>query len=220
LLAPDLITAASKAPPSVTVDKAHGRAIGSAIGGRIHAADCIRISAIPLPTALNSSSGVMANSLLPIWCSATSPQPVMLIGFRIPVPINMSHLILPPWLLQNRILVMIICMLVIVRAFLYLISVIQKYIHHIVLSPYLMFFMFLQSRNLYSLFRNFVLTIMFVLNFTLECFMSRISTLMKSFSQVRVKMVSMPWPSLPSRQFLKPIGLPTLLPLSTYGIVD
>jgi len=96
LLAPDLITVASKAPPSVTVDKAHGRAIGSVIGGRIHAANYVRISAIPLPTALNSSSGVMANSLLPIWCSATSPQPVLLIGFRIPVPINMSHLILPP----------------------------------------------------------------------------------------------------------------------------
>jgi hypothetical protein len=46
------------------------------------------------------------------------------IGFRILVPINTSHQILPPWLLQNRILVMIICMLVMVRAFLYLISVI------------------------------------------------------------------------------------------------
>jgi len=96
LLAPDLITAASKAPPSVTVDKDHDRAIGSAIGGRIRAANCVRISAIPLPIVLNSSSGVMANSLLPIWYSATSPQLVLLIGFRIPVPINMSHLILPP----------------------------------------------------------------------------------------------------------------------------
>jgi hypothetical protein len=38
----------------------------------------------------------MANSLLPIWCSAISPQPVLLIDFRIPVPINTSHLILPP----------------------------------------------------------------------------------------------------------------------------
>jgi len=92
LLAPDLITAASKTPPSVTI----GRALGSAIGGRIHAANCVRISAIQLPIALNSSSEVMANSLLPIWCSAISPQSVLLIGFRIPVPINTSHLILPP----------------------------------------------------------------------------------------------------------------------------
>jgi hypothetical protein len=96
LLAPDLITAASKTPPSVTVGRAHSRALGSAIGGRIHAANCVRISAIQLPTILNSSSEVMANSLLPIWSSAISPQLVLLIGFRIPMPINTSHLILPP----------------------------------------------------------------------------------------------------------------------------
>ena len=96
LLAPDLITAASKTPHSVIVDKAHGRAIGNAIGGRIHAANCVRISTIQLPTVLNSSSRVMSNSLLLIWCSAISPQPVLLTGFRIPVPINTSHLILPP----------------------------------------------------------------------------------------------------------------------------
>jgi hypothetical protein len=61
LLAPDLITVASKALPSVIADKALGREIGSAIGGRIHAANYVRISAIPLPTVLNSSNGVMAN---------------------------------------------------------------------------------------------------------------------------------------------------------------
>jgi hypothetical protein len=92
LLAPDLITAAFRTPLLVTV----GRAFGSAIGGRIHAANCDKISAIQLPIVLNSSSKVMANSLLPIWCSTISPQPVLLIGFRIPVPINTSHLILPP----------------------------------------------------------------------------------------------------------------------------
>jgi hypothetical protein len=92
LLASDLITAASKTPPSVTI----GRALGSAIGGTIHTANCVRISAIQLPIALNSSSEVMANSLMPIWCSAISPQPVLLIAFQIPVPINTSHLILPP----------------------------------------------------------------------------------------------------------------------------
>jgi hypothetical protein len=96
LLAPDLITAASRTPPSVTVGRAHGRALGSAIGGKIHAANCVKISATQLPIVLNSNSEVMANNLLPIWCSAISPQPVLLIGFRIPVPINTSHLILPP----------------------------------------------------------------------------------------------------------------------------
>ena len=34
----------------------------------------------------------MANNLLPTWCSAISPQPVLLIGFQILVPINTSHL--------------------------------------------------------------------------------------------------------------------------------
>jgi hypothetical protein len=62
LLSPDLITAASKTPPSLTI----GRALGSAIGGRIHAANYVKILAIQLPIALNSSSEVMANSLLPI----------------------------------------------------------------------------------------------------------------------------------------------------------
>ena len=81
LLAPDLITAASKTSPSVTIGKARGRALGSAIRGRIHAANCVRILAIQLPIALNSSSEVMANNLLPTWCSAISPQPVLLIGF-------------------------------------------------------------------------------------------------------------------------------------------
>ena len=92
LLALDLITVASKTPPSVTI----GRALGSAIGGRIHAANYVKILAIQLPIALNSSSEVMANSLLPIWCNTISPQPVLLIGFQIPVLINTSHLILPP----------------------------------------------------------------------------------------------------------------------------
>jgi len=92
LLALDLITAAFKTPHSMTV----GRALGSATRGRIHAANCVRILAIQLPTVLNSSSKVMANSLLPIWCSAISPQPVLLIGFRISVQINTSHMILPP----------------------------------------------------------------------------------------------------------------------------
>ena len=69
LLAPDLITATFKTPPLVTIC----RALCSAIGGRIHAANYVRSSAIQLPIALNSSSEAMANNLLPIWCSAISP---------------------------------------------------------------------------------------------------------------------------------------------------
>jgi hypothetical protein len=80
-LVTDQIIAASKAPPSVIVDKVLGREIGSAVGGRIHAANYVKFFAIPLPTVLNSSSRVMATSLLLIWCSVISPQPVLLIGF-------------------------------------------------------------------------------------------------------------------------------------------
>jgi len=78
-----------------------------------------------------------------------------------------------------------------------------------------------QSRNPCFMFRNFVLIIMFILNFTPFCFMSRISTPMKYSSQDRVKMVSIPCPGLglPSRQFLKPIGLPASLLLLICGIV-
>ena len=58
-----------------------------------------------------------------------------------------------------------------------------------------------------KLFRNFISIIMFILSFTIFCFMSRISTPMKYSSQDRVKMVSTlcPCSGLPSRQFLKPI---------------
>jgi hypothetical protein len=96
LLAPDQITTASTAPPSVTINKVIGREIGSTIGGRIHAANYAKILAISLPTVLNYSSGVMASNLLQIWRSAISLQQVLPIGFRIPVPINTSHRILPP----------------------------------------------------------------------------------------------------------------------------
>jgi hypothetical protein len=137
------------------------------------------------------------------------------------VQINMSHLTLQHWLLQNHTMVMIICMLVMVRDFPYLILAIQNYIPHIIRSIYLMSCMFLQSRNPCFLFRNFVSIIMFILNFTIFCFMSRISTPMKYSSQDRVKMVSIlcPGSGLPSRQFLKPIGLHASLLLLICGIV-
>jgi hypothetical protein len=161
----------------------------------------------------------MVSSIVPIW-HRTILQ-VLLNGFRTSVQINTSHLTLQPWLLQNHTMVMIICMLVMVRDFPYLILVIPNYIPHIDLSLYLMSSIFLQSRNLCFLFRNFVLIIMFILNFNLFCFMSRISTPMKYFSRDRVKMVSIlcPGSSLLSRQFLKPIGLPAFLLLLICGIV-
>ena len=196
------------------------KVIGSAAGGRIHAANCVKHSAIQLFAALSFSTRAIDNSLAQIWHCVISPQLVLSIGFRTLVPINTLHLILRPWLLQNHILVMKICMLVMVRDFSYMISVILKYIHHIIFSLCLIFFMFLQLRNVCFLFRNSVSIIMFILNFTHFCFMSRISTPMKYSSQVRVKMVSMLCPGLPSHQFLKPIGLPAFLFLLIYGIVD
>jgi len=150
----------------------------------------------------------MDNILLQIWRWVMSPQLVLLIGFWKLAQINTLHLILQLWLLQNHISMMIICMLVMVRDFLYFISVILKYIHHIVLSPCLTFFMFRILQNVCFLFRNFVSITIFILNFTRLCFISRILTLMKNSSQVRVKMVSMLYPGFPSRQLFKHIGLP------------
>ena len=115
---------------------------------------------------------------------------------------------------------MIIYMLVMVKDSPYLILIVQKYIHLIVLSLFLMFFVFLPSGNVCFLFKNFILITMFILNFTILCFMSRISTPIKSFSKFRVKTFSMLCPGLLSRQFLKPIGLPIFLLLLIYGIVD
>jgi hypothetical protein len=55
--------------------------------------------------------------------------------------------------------------------------------------------------------QKFCLDKKFILNFTPLGFISRISTPMKYSSQVRVKMVFMLCLGLPSRQFLKLIGL-------------
>jgi hypothetical protein len=61
---------------------------------------------------------------------------------------------------------------------------------------------------------------LYALSKSLLYFMSRISTPMKSFSQVRVNMVFILCLGLPSRQFLKPIGVPAFLLLPIYGIVN
>jgi len=187
LLHPYLISAASLAPLIVMA----GRATGSAVGGKIHAANCAKHSAIQPLTTLNSSIEAMDNNLVQIWRCIIFPQQVLPIGFQTPVKINTLHLTLHVWLPQNHISIMIICMLVMVRDSPYIISVIQKYIHLIVLSLCLVFFMFLQSGNICFLFKNFVLITIFILNFTLLYFMSRISTPIKSISQVKVKMVFM-----------------------------
>ena len=78
----------------ITALKALGRALGSAIGGRIHAANYAKILATQPLIVLNSSSEIMANPL-PIWCSAIPLNLVLLSGFRTPAQISTSHPILP-----------------------------------------------------------------------------------------------------------------------------
>jgi len=63
LLHLDLISAASLTPPTVTVA---GKAIGSATEGRIHVANCAKLSAIQPLTALNSNIEAMGSSLVQI----------------------------------------------------------------------------------------------------------------------------------------------------------
>jgi len=65
--------------------KATSRAIGSAAGGKIHAANCANHLAIQPLTALNSSIGAMDSNLVQIWCCVIFPQQVLPIGFRTPV---------------------------------------------------------------------------------------------------------------------------------------
>ena len=67
LLHPDQIFIASITPPIVAKNKAIGREIGSATGGRIHAANCAKHSAIQPFTVLHFSTEAMNNNLVQIW---------------------------------------------------------------------------------------------------------------------------------------------------------
>ena len=113
---------------------------------------------------------------------------------------------------------MITCMLVMVRAFPYLILGILCYIHQNTLLPYLMFFMYLILPSHCFLFRNFIMIIMSILNFMSLCFMLKISTSRQCFFLVRVMMIYMLCPSLPPPQFLRLIGLFTYMFLLIFGI--
>jgi hypothetical protein len=114
---------------------------------------------------------------------------------------------------------MIICMLGIVRTLTYHILDILHYILQNAFLHYLMFFICLILPNHYYLFKNFIMIIMFILNFMLLCFMSRISSPRKFSFLVRVMMVFMSSPTLLSCQFLKPFGLLVSLQLPTYDII-
>jgi hypothetical protein len=114
---------------------------------------------------------------------------------------------------------MIICMLVTVRALTYHILDILLYIPQNTFLHYLMFFMCLILSNCCYLFKNFIVIIIFILNFTLLYFMSRISSPRKFSFPVRVMMVYMSSLSLLPRQFLKLFGLLASPQLPTCGIV-
>ena len=91
--------------------------------------------------------------------------------------------------------------------------------HQNVFLHYLMFFMCLILPNRCYLFKNSIVIIMFMLNFTLLCFMSRISSTRKFSFLVRVMMAFISSSSLLPRQFLKLFGLFASPRLSTCGIV-
>jgi hypothetical protein len=75
------------------------------------------------------------------------------------------------WSNLHPISIMIISMLVMIKAFLYLILDIPCYISQNALLPYLTFFMFLILPNHYFLLRNIFVIIMIILNFMHSCFM-------------------------------------------------
>jgi hypothetical protein len=162
----------------------------------------------------------MDNSWIPILYSVMSPLLTMWIDFWTLVQINTLHLLLRLWLGLNPILVMISCMLVMVKPFPYLILGILHYIPHNSLLPYLMFSMYLILQNHYFLFKNFVVIIMYILNFSHLCFMLRISLPRQCSFSVRVTMVSMFCLSLLPRQFLRLTSLFVSLLLLISDIVD
>jgi hypothetical protein len=115
---------------------------------------------------------------------------------------------------------LIICMLVMIRAFPYLILDILRYIHQNTLLPYLMFFMYLILPSHCFMFKNFIMIIMSILNFTSLYFIVRISTPRQCFFLVRATMISMFCPSFLPHQFLKLTCLLAYLFLLISDIVD
>ena len=125
-----------------------------------------------------SPSATQPCNVLSFAAVVISPLPILLLvrflpllGSRILVQTSTLLLILRLWPILHHILVMIICMLVMVRVYLYPILAIPPYIPLNAPLHYLMFFMFLTLPNHCYLFRNIVVIIMFILNFTPLCFM-------------------------------------------------
>ena len=121
---------------------------------------------------LNALSFIaMDNSWPPILFLVMALLLTLWIGSRTLEWISTLHLNLRLWLGLNPILVMIIYLLVMIKAFLYSILDIPCYIPQNTLLPYLLFFICLILQTLYFLFRNFIVIIMSILNFMLLCFM-------------------------------------------------
>jgi hypothetical protein len=178
------------------------------------AANCAPISVTQLPI-IPSFAVVPSSPLLTLLLGMF----LLRLGSLTPARINTSHLILQLWPILHPILVMIICMLVTVKALTYHIFDMLRYIPQNTFLHYLMFSMCLILPNHWYLFRNYVVIIIFTLNFTLLCFMSKISSPRKFSFLVRVMMVFISSPSLLPRQFLKLFGLLASSRLTTCGII-
>jgi len=187
-------------------------ALGSGLDSSMYAANCAPVSVTQL---LIVHSFTKAFSILLL---------TLLLGIfllRLGSPTwhkSTSHLILELWLILHPILVMIICMLVTVRTLTYSILDILHYIPQNACLPYLMFSICLTLPNCCYLFKNSAVIITFILNFTLLCFMWRISSPRKFSFSVKVMMVFISSPSLLPRQFLKLFGLLASSRLPTCGI--
>jgi len=131
-------------------------------------------------------------------------------------------LLLTLWLWPglNPILVMIICMLVMVSAFPYLILGILRYIHQNTFLPYLIFFMYLILPSHCFLFERFIVIIMFIFIFTRLCFLLWTSTPRQCFFSGQSNDGLYVCSILLPRHFLRLIGLFTYLLLLIFFIVD
>jgi hypothetical protein len=125
-----------------------------------------------------SFSATQPHNVLVFVVVVTSPLLILLLvrflpllGSRTLMRTNTLHLILRLWPILHPILVMITSMLVMIRVYPYPILDIPCYVPLNTPLYYLTFSMFLTLPNHCYLFRNFVVIIMFILNFMPLCFM-------------------------------------------------
>jgi len=155
------------------------RVIGSSLDGLLLVGSGLLTGLLSRTSSVSyaSSSATHHHNVLSFAAVITSFLPILLfvrflplLGSQTLVWTNTLRLILQLCPILHPILVMITCMLVTVRVYPYLILDIPCYVPLNTHLHYLTFSMFLTLPNHCYLFRNFIVIIIFILNFTSLCF--------------------------------------------------